>query len=116
MAEDIAFQRFLLGEYTPIDRPLLDSFRGLAQQYKFKEGHLHRLTHSGWRQYPTPASRLLILEEMHLRYMHTGAPCLYHLLRATYWWPHMEESCTTYVTTCFPCQLEKYRHHSRHGW
>ena len=71
---------------------------------------LERLVGTTWIAYPSPAAHLLILEEVHLAYLHIGAPKMYHLLRSRYWWPDMEASCRTYCATCFACQLERATH------
>lgn len=80
------------------------------------QGVLQRLVHHTWRTYPSPASRLLLLEECHLAHCHVGAAKLYDLLRPAYWWPAMEDTCRSYVAACFACQLEKATHTSSRGW
>lgn len=55
--------------------------------------------------YPTAALRILLLEEVHLTYMHTGAPKLYTLLSARYYWPTLAKDCNQFVKHCFACQL-----------
>ena len=57
---------------------------------------LQHFTGHRWLNYPSPAFRLLLLEEVHLTYMHVGGPKMYHLLKDKYWWPNMEKDCAAY--------------------
>lgn len=58
-----------------------------------------------WLDYPTPALRVLLLEETHLTYAHCGAPKMAALLKERYFWPSLERDCASFVRSCFSCQL-----------
>lgn len=75
---------------------------------------LQHLVGNTWKIYPSPAARLLLLEEVHLAYLHIGAPKLFQLLHSTYWWPDMERECKLFCRSCFTCQLEQATH--SHTW
>ena len=67
---------------------------------------LQRWVGMQWLDYPSPAERVLLMEEAHLRNAHVGGSRLYSLLAGRYWWPRMLESCVAFTSSCLTCQLE----------
>lgn len=45
------------------------------------------------------------MEEVHLTYLHIGAPKMIALLSARYFWPRLHADCVAFVKACFSCQL-----------
>ena len=76
------------------------SSNGYTLQIRISQG----LDHS-WKDYPTHALRILLLEEVHLSYSHIGAPKMAKLVGDRYYWPALNEDCVAFVKACFSCQL-----------
>lgn len=102
--EDVEFQEYLLGDAATTER-YHTAFRRLADTHRMHitmEGAaLQRLCDGEWKDFPPAAQRVLLLEHVHLQYMHIGAPKLYNLLRHKFYWPNMKEDCSRFVRNCF---------------
>lgn len=75
-----------------------DSTNGYTLQVLVLDGPI-----SVWKDFPTAALRILLLEEVHITYNHIGAPKMAQLLRGRYYWPALEKDCTQFVRSCFSC-------------
>jgi Integrase zinc binding domain len=67
---------------------MADSSNGYTLQMLIPDGAT-----SVWKDYPTAALRILLLEEIHIVYNHIGAPKMAQLLRGRYYWPTLEKDC-----------------------
>lgn len=111
-AEDIAFQLYLLHGKTPSQEHAA-YFAALAKHYRYEtrtssnnnmtHEQLQRWIDDRWKDYPSPAERILIMEEQHLLHCHIGGARLHSLLVARYWWPRMLETCVAFTSNCLTC-------------
>jgi transposase InsO family protein len=79
---------------------MAEGSNGWGLQIRISTGATHV-----WKEFPTEALRILLLEEIHLAYHHIGAPKMAHLLGQRYYWPSLASDCSSYVRSCFTCQL-----------
>lgn len=68
---------------------------------------LHRVFKDSVREMPSYCKRQQLLSDFHTVAGHVGDVKLYHMARATYWWPALLDDCVKVVAYCVPCLKQK---------